>query len=192
MRKRADDVAETRQRIVEAAVRLHGTIGPAATTVSALAAEAAVTRLTVYRHFPDDLSLFSACSQHWAASQTFPDPERWKQIDDREVRVTTGLTDVYRFYREAEPMLTKVRRDQAALPGEIRDRTIATEQSYCDALASGFPARGHTRELICATVHHAVSYWTWHSLCVSNRMKDEDAVTLMTALVMAASESNNQ
>lgn len=62
MRKRADDVAETRQRIVAAAVRLHGTVGPAATTVSALAEEAGVTRLTVYRHFPDDRALFAACS----------------------------------------------------------------------------------------------------------------------------------
>ena len=189
MRKRADDVAETRQRIVEAAVRLHGTIGPAATTVSALAAEAAVTRLTVYRHFPDDLTLFSACSQHWAADQTFPDPERWKLIDDGEVRVTTGLTDVYRFYREAEPMLTNVRRDQAFLPEEIRERTAATEQSYCDALVSGFPARGQSRELVRATLHHAISYWTWHSLCLTNRIKNEEAVRLMTALVMAASRS---
>ena len=72
MRKRADDVAATRQRIVEAAVRLHGTIGPAATTISALAEEAGVTRLTVYRHFPDDLALFTACSAHWAAGQICP------------------------------------------------------------------------------------------------------------------------
>jgi hypothetical protein len=49
MDKRAQDVAATRQEIVEAAVRLHGSLGPAATTVSAVAQEAGVTRLTVYQ-----------------------------------------------------------------------------------------------------------------------------------------------
>ena len=80
--KRIESVAETRQRIVAAAVELHGTIGPAATTISALAEKAGVTRLTVYRHFPDDRALFAACSQHWAANQLMPDPAAWSRIGD--------------------------------------------------------------------------------------------------------------
>jgi AcrR family transcriptional regulator len=39
---------------------LHESVGPRATTVSAIAEGAGVTRLTVYRHFPDELSLVSA------------------------------------------------------------------------------------------------------------------------------------
>lgn len=186
MGKRADDVAQTRQRIVEAAVRLHGTIGPAATTVSALAEEAEVTRLTVYRHFPDDLELFSACSQHWAATQTFPNPEAWKSIDDDRDRLQAGLRDIYRFYRSAESMLTNVRRDRAALPEEIRERTDATEQQYCDTLLSGFSVKGRRRKLANAAISHATSYWTWHSLCVTNEMKNEDAADLMAAFVLLA------
>ena len=54
MRARQEAVDETRLRITEATMRLHETVGPAATTVSAIAEEAGVTRLTVYRHFPDD------------------------------------------------------------------------------------------------------------------------------------------
>jgi len=186
MRKRANDVAQTRQRIVEAAVRLHGTIGPAATTVSALAEEAEVTRLTVYRHFPDDLSLFSACSQHWAASQAFPSPDAWKLIDDDRARLHAGLRDIYRFYHDAEPMLTNVRRDRAALPKEIRERTSATEQLYCDTLLSGLSVQGQRRKLVRAAISHAISYWTWHSLCVVNEMKNEDATDLMTSFVLLA------
>ena len=74
MARRADNVTGTRQRIVEATVALHGTVGPAATTVSAIAEAAGVTRLTVYRHFPDEDALFAACTAHWAAGQVLPDP----------------------------------------------------------------------------------------------------------------------
>jgi AcrR family transcriptional regulator len=189
MQKRADDVARTRQRIVEAAVRLHGTIGPAATTVSALADEAEVTRLTVYRHFPDELALFSACSEHWATSQTFPDPDAWRLISDGVDRVRTGLADLYRFYNEAEPMLTNVRRDRAALPQEIRDRTDATEALYLDALISGLTLKGRKRTVTRAALNHAISYWTWHSLCVDNTLKSAEAVELMTQLAVRPTES---
>jgi AcrR family transcriptional regulator len=75
------------------------TIGPAATTISALADEAGVTRLTVYRHFPDDLTLFAACSAHWASGQELPDPQTWSQVDDPSQRLHAGLSDIYRFYR---------------------------------------------------------------------------------------------
>ena len=51
MLRRAELVEQTRHRIVEAAIKLHTTVGPAGTTISALAEEAGVTRLTVYRHF---------------------------------------------------------------------------------------------------------------------------------------------
>ena len=61
-RLRAEQEQQTRQAITEAAVKLHGTLGPARTTVSAIAEEAGVQRATVYRHFPDEPSLFQACS----------------------------------------------------------------------------------------------------------------------------------
>jgi len=72
MSKRAEQVAYTRLRIVEATVELHGTIGPAGTTVMGIAEQAGVTRATVYRHFPDEDALFRACSAHWRARQDPP------------------------------------------------------------------------------------------------------------------------
>ena len=69
MKQRATSVDETRQRIVEATVRLHGTLGPGQTSIAAIAQEASVTRVTVYRHFPDIDALFGACTAHWAAEQ---------------------------------------------------------------------------------------------------------------------------
>jgi len=188
MRKRADDIAETRRRIVEAAVRLHGSIGPAATTISALAEEAGVTRLTVYRHFPDDQSLFAACSAHWAAAQILPDPAAWSRIGDPTQRLRTALADLYRFYRSAEPMLTNIHRDRSALPKDIRERNDATDARYRDLLLQPFTVRRGHRKRLGAVLGHAVSFGTWHSLCVDNRLSDREAVEAMAALVRATAE----
>ncbi len=188
MRKRAEDIAATRRRIVEAAVRLHGTIGPAATTISALADEAGVTRLTVYRHFPDDLALFTACSAHWASGQVMPDPQAWSRIADPAQRLQAGLSDLYRFYRAAEPMLTNVRRDRDGVPSEIRERTDAADASYRDVLLQAFAVLGPNRRPLSAVLGHAVSFWTWRSLCLDHHLSDPEAVNAMTLLALAAAE----
>ena len=185
MLKRAADMAETRRRIVEAAVRLHGTIGPAATTISALAEEAGVTRLTVYRHFSDDGALFAACSQHWASGQVLPDPDAWSQLGDPEQRLRAGLSDLYRFYRDGEPMLTNVRRDRATLPTEVLERTEETNARYRDSLLQPFAVRGTRRKRLRAVLGHAVSFWTWRSLCLDQGLTNREAVEAMTALAMA-------
>src|SRR5262249_5879177 len=116
MRVRAEQVSQTRQRIVDAAVRLHGSVGPAATTIAAIADLPRVPRLTVYRHFPDDAALFGACSAHWLSQQQPPDPSAWSAISDPVARLRAGLADLYRFYRAGADMLTCVYRDVAALP----------------------------------------------------------------------------
>jgi AcrR family transcriptional regulator len=185
MRKRAEEVAATRRRIVEAAVHLHGTIGPAATTISALADQAGVTRLTVYRHFPDDLALFAACSAHWAAGQVMPDPQAWSRIADPAQRLRAGLSDLYRFYRGAEPMLTNVRRDQAAIPAQLRERTEAIDASYGAVLLQAFTVRGSRRRQLRAIIGHAASFWTWRSLCLDQHLSDTEAVQAMTTLALA-------
>ena len=113
--KRADDEQRTRARIVDAAEPLHGTVGPANASISAIAETAGVTRATVYRHFPDDESLFLACSGQWLSRQRLPDPSSWKH-DDPWVRLRSGLLDIYRYYRSGEPMLTMVYRDVHVVP----------------------------------------------------------------------------
>lgn len=185
MGKRAADVAATRQEIVEAAVRLHGTVGPAATTVSAVAEEAGVTRLTVYRHFPDSDALFAACSEHWASAQRLPDVTAWRRVTGAEERLRVGLTDLYRFYAEGEPMLSRVRRDRAALPRALRERTAATEAGMRDTLLAAFALRGARRRRVGAVVGHAVSFWTWRSLVLGQGLSQREAVEAMTTLALA-------
>src|SRR5579863_7877318 len=120
MQRRAEHVDGTRQKIVDAAVALHGSIGPAATTVASVAERAGVTRATVYRHFPDDEAMFSACSSHWLSQQQPPDPAAWARIGSAEERLRFALADLYRFYRAGASMLTLIYRDIAAVPAVHR------------------------------------------------------------------------
>src|ERR1041384_4638138 len=90
-KRRAEHEAETRRHITETAVELHGTVGPARTSISAIAERAGVRRSTVYRHFPDEAALFDACSSHWEAANPPPDMERWAAIEDAEERLRTAL-----------------------------------------------------------------------------------------------------
>ncbi|MFE1320011.1 TetR/AcrR family transcriptional regulator [Kitasatospora phosalacinea] len=186
MRKRAEDVGRTRQRIVEAAVHLHGTAGPAATSIAAIAERAGVTRLTVYRHFPDETALFQACSGHWLSQQQPPRPEAWAAIGGPVERLTAGLTDLYRFYRAGEQMLTLVSRDLHAAPDSVREAWEARSRHYAGVLADAWPtADGPTRR---AVIGHAAAFSTWRSLCREQGLTDRRAVEVMVTLVEAAGD----
>jgi AcrR family transcriptional regulator len=183
-RRRAEHEAETRRRITEAAVRLHGTIGPAKTTVSGIAREAGVQRATVYRHFPDDESLFLACSGQWLSRQRLPDPDTWDIHDDPFAVLRSGLTEIYRYYRDGEPMLTAVLRDAEVVPRRIRDGRAARELEWRRRLTRRIP--GGRRKTVEAAVAHATSFSTWRSLCVDLGLSNASAVDLMVGMAHAA------
>src|SRR3712207_2287034 len=116
LKARAERYQQTRQRIVETAVELHRIFGPAQTTITDIAKKAGVQRRTVYNHFPDELSLFKACSAHHRALNPPPDPEPWKLIPDPEERLRRALAEVYAYYRRNEQMQANVTRDAQANP----------------------------------------------------------------------------
>jgi AcrR family transcriptional regulator len=181
MRKRAEQVDQTRQRIVEAAVHLHGTVGPAATTIAGIAEQAGVTRLTVYRHFPDEVALYLACSSHWMAQQVPPDPDAWAQLADPAHRLRAGLADLYRYYRQGQAMLTRTYRDLAALPESLQRAAEGIDRHYRDVLLEPFAGtctRAQRRRLR-AVLGHAVSFWTWRSLCLQGGLSNREAVEAM-------------
>lgn len=185
MSKRLDDVAETRLRIVEATVELHGTVGPAHASIAAIAERAGVSRVTVYRHFPDADVLFAACSAHWYADQPRrPDPEAWQAISDPEERVRRGLTDLYRFFRHGQSMLARVYRDYEALPPS-RQQAVGQQNAFLrDALFAAFP---RPTKRLRAVVAHATAFPTWRSLCLDNGLTDKEAVEVMLTLVSETS-----
>jgi AcrR family transcriptional regulator len=185
MRKRAEQVDQTHQRIVEAAVHLHGTVGPAATTIAGIAEQAGVTRLTVYRHFPDEVALYLACFSHWLAQQVLPDPDAWAQFVDPADRLRAGLADLYRYYRQGAAMLTRTYRDKAALPESLQRAVEGIDRHYCDVLLEPFAGTRTQRRRLRAVVGHAVSFWTWRSLCLQHGLSDREAVEAMVTLALA-------
>ena len=132
MRARQDAVEETRLAITEATMRLHERVGPRATTVSAVAEEANVTRLTVYRHFPTDEALVIACSAHWRELHPRPDPAAWAQIRDPVARLRTALSETYRWAATAAPMMTMIHRDVDVMPSFVGEYLAADEKRRVD------------------------------------------------------------
>ncbi|MER6778535.1 MULTISPECIES: TetR family transcriptional regulator [unclassified Streptomyces] len=183
MRKRAEGVGRTRQRIIEAAVHLHGTAGPASTSIAAIAERAGVTRLTVYRHFPDENALFEACSGHWLSRQQLPRPEMWAAFAVPVERLTAGLRDLYRFYRAGEQMLALVIRDQHAVPEAMREARERMSREYVEVLAGAWPAGDAPVRR--AVIGHAAAFSTWRSLCREQGLTDEEAVEVMVTLAEA-------
>jgi AcrR family transcriptional regulator len=184
MRRRAEQVDQTRQRIVEATVELHGSVGPAATTIAAIADRAGVTRLTVYRHFPDEDALFSACSAHWISRQQLPDPGAWSQISDPAARLRAGLADLYRFYRAGSGMLTHIYRDLAALPEGQQQALHNQDTLFRDVLTAPIGGTQDDHRRLRAVVGHAISFWTWRSLCLDQGLADTEAVDAVTGMVL--------
>jgi AcrR family transcriptional regulator len=187
LKQRAENVTETRRRIVEATVALHDSVGPARTSISAIAERAGVQRLTVYRHFPDERSLFAACSGHWQAQNPAPDPSTWARVDNSEERLLTALTEIYAYYRATEGMTGNLLRD---LPGSPVMQEIAAPyleywQTIRDVLDRGWKARGRKRTLLRAVIGHAVEFETWRSLARREGLDDAAAAETMVSLARA-------
>jgi AcrR family transcriptional regulator len=183
-RKRAEAEEETRLRITEAAVELHGTVGPARTTVSAIADRAGVQRATVYRHFPDEEALFEACSTHWNERNAPPDPGAWAGIEDPRERLRTALSELYAWYGRVERMLENLYRDAPLMPAVgARFNQI---RGYFDA-AAGVLVQGRGRgKRVRAAIGLALAFETWQSLVREQALNPEQAVALMADLVEAA------
>jgi AcrR family transcriptional regulator len=185
MRKRAEQIDDTRLRIVEATVALHGTVGPAGTTVMGIARQAGVTRATVYRHFPDQAALLKACTAHWLARQVPPNPGSWAAVTDPTERMQVGLSDLYRFYRSGQEMLARIYRDKPLLPDHLREDLDARDVELRDLLLAGFSAAGKVKHRLGAVLGHGVRFWTWHSLCIEEGLRDGEAIDLIIGLAAA-------
>jgi AcrR family transcriptional regulator len=187
LRRRAERQDETRRRITEAAVELHGTVGPARTTISALAERAGVERHTVYRHFPDEASLLRACTSHWAARHPLPDPVAWGGIGAPRARLQAALSAWYAYYRDGESMLANVLRDAPVVPaiGEVGAGIARFLDGVCDGLTQGWEVDGRRRAFLRAFIGHALRFETWRSLVRGQGLDERQAARLMADLAAA-------
>jgi AcrR family transcriptional regulator len=189
MTRRAELEAETRQRITESAVALHQEVGPAQTSITAIAERAGVRRSTVYRHFPDEDALFAACSTHFRALNPPPDLGAWSAVGDPDERTETALRELYAFYGRTHAMYESLFRDESLVPTvhrRLRD-FYGYLRAAQDALVAGRKLRGRAASRTRAAIGHALAFPTWRSLVREQGMAPEDAVALMCGLVESAS-----
>jgi AcrR family transcriptional regulator len=180
LKRRAERQDQTRQRIIEATIELHQTIGPAQTTISEIAERAQVGRVTVYRHFPDESTLSRACSGQYFERHPFPNPDRWRAIADPEERLGTGLRETYVYHRTTEPMISHALADARDHP--VMAPYHAHWQHAADILAAPWRTRGHRRTLLRAGIALALSLDTWRTLIREQQLTDDQAIKLMVRL----------
>jgi len=183
LRKRAEQQAETRRRIVEAAIELHGTVGPANTTLSMIAERAGVQRHTLYAHFPDERSLSLACSGSHFERQPMPDAAAWRDIRDQRKRLTTGLRAIYDWYERNEALVACVVRDAEIHPltREIVELRFAPFMiAWNEVLGAKLTAKQR------AMLQLALSFHTWRTLARGAGLKQAAAVDAMVQAIDSA------
>ena len=190
LKRRAERQEETRLRITRAAVELHGTVGPSKTTMSALAEEAGVSRPTVYSHFPDELSLFEACSSLDLSENPPPDPDPWAKIADPEERLRSALTEVYAYYLRRERMMYNVLRDaqdDAEVSCNLREvlkPLFAHWERMKEVLATAWEVSEERpqQQLLRAAIGVALDFQTWRTMVREQGLSDEQAIELMVRM----------
>ncbi len=188
-RRRAERQEETRRRITEATAALHQEIGPAQTTISAIAERAGVERLTVYRHFPNESDLIHACQQHFRSQHPLPDPVTWANIEDPASRFRIALTAFYAYYRETETMTANILRDAPLVP-TLRDALTGRAAFFAAThaqLVMGWNVGDEVREMLVAAIGHALDFDTWRSLVRRQYLTNDQAVEVMVHLVTTLS-----
>lgn len=183
LKRRAEKQAETRQRIVEAAVDLHGSIGPAQTTLSMVAERAGVQRHTLYAHFPNERTLFLACSSFTMERDPLPDADPWRTIADGGERLRTGLTAVYGWYERNATLAACVLRDAEHHPltrEMVELRMGPSLAAYDEVLGKSLNAKQR------ALLWLALSFFTWRTLVRESGLKQSAAVAAMVQAIDGA------
>ena len=180
LKRRAEQMAETRRRIVEAAVELHGSVGPAATTISMVAERAGVQRHTFYAHFPDERSLLQACSGMALERDPPPDGVGWAEIADPRVRLETGLGAIYGWYARNAALLACVLRDAEfhAPTREIVTLRMGPHMvTYAEGLGQGLSAAQRALLVV------ALGFCAWRALALDAGLDGPAAAALMAEAV---------
>ena len=185
LKQRAHQQDETRQRIVEATVHLHETLGPAHTSITAIAEQAGVERLTVYRHFPDEQTLFTACTDHYLAAHPLPEPADWMQMADPETRLRVALTEIYAYYQRTERMQLNSARDLPDLPAmqRVLEPYFVYLKQVRDGLAEGWGTQGRQNARLRAVLAHMLDFQTWYDFVRQQHLSNDELVALMVQFV---------
>jgi hypothetical protein len=149
-----------------------------------------VRRATVYRHFPDERSLFIGCSGLWRERFPVPDPNTWAHIADPATRLTAALDAIYSWYEDTEPMLTTLIRDMDAVPivAELQQGRLEYVAAVEDMLAQGWGVTGKAATRLRAALALALDFFTWRTLH-ERGLARADAIAVASAGVHAGTHT---
>jgi AcrR family transcriptional regulator len=151
-----------------------------------LADRAGVQRHTLYAHFPDERSLYMACSGLVEERDPLPDAAPWRGIADRREHLTTGLRAVYDWYGRNAALLACVLRDAEhhALTREISTIRFAPHMAdYREVLGAKLSVKQR------AMLHLALSFFTWRTLVRDGGLTQGAAIAAMVQAVDGASKA---
>ena len=188
LKARAVRMGQTRQRIVEATMKLHQTVGPARTSISAIADAAGVQRHTVYSHFPDEKELFAACGGLFYERSPYPAVEPWRAIADPAKRVERAFMDMYGYFRTHERELGPIVRDAPLMPHLVGRRFTVGRTTAIRAITDGWQLRGRRASRVEALLELALRFETWRTLTGAG-LDDAEAATTMAGAVICAARS---
>lgn len=144
LRKRAEGLDATRERIVEATAALHYEQGVAATSYIQIAERAGVGAATVYRHFPTLGSLVNACGAHVADVTQPPVPQNapavFAGLTERGQRLERLVAELDAYYGRASVWLGIAARDRNSIPeldGFLREVDAGVEALVREAAGAG-------------------------------------------------------
>ncbi len=183
LKRRGEQQAETRRRLAEAAMELHGSVGPARTSLSMVAERAGVQRNTLYAHFPDERSLFQACSGLFIARNPPPDTDRWREAAPGGRRLRTGLAAIYDWYGRTAGMMACVLRD-----AEHHDLTRETAETSFGPIIGAWTAilGDGLSPAQQAMLHLALGFHSWRALAREAGLGDAGAAEAMARAIEGA------
>ena len=123
-----------------------------------------------------------------AWSRPTPDLATWRAVEDPGARLRLGLGELYRWYRETEPMTANVLRDAQVLPAlraVVEGGLLRYLEEAGKVLTEPLAARGRRRQRVDAADLAAVDIHTWRSLAP---LGDDDAADLAAGLVELAAD----
>jgi AcrR family transcriptional regulator len=191
MTRRASSVAQTRRRIVDATLELHGEQGIAATSWDDIAARAGVGVGTVYRHFPSLDELIPACGEITRHVVALPDPQGvaslFDGVDAPVERIERLVREAFAIYERGAPQLRAIRSEPDVHPNvaEAGEEVEAALTALVDAAVAPSKITPAERALVRAMI----DLGTWQALHDQGLGPAEavDAVSQMLAARVAES-----
>jgi AcrR family transcriptional regulator len=164
MTRRARAAAQTRRRIIDATLQLHGEKGIAATSWDDIAARAGVGVGTVYRHFPSLDELVPACGEITRQVLELPDdaPSLFADCDSAPERIERLVREAFAIYERGAPQLRAIRNDPEVHPNvaEAGEEAEAALAALIDAAVAPSGIKSADR----AVVRAMIDLNTWDAL----------------------------